>query len=228
MAMKIDMHSHSYYSIDGLSTPKEMLEKAAKKGFGFAITEHNNCDSWKKLGELNREFMVPLIFGEEKKLYLEEKFVGEILFYFLQEDIKTKNLWEAIDEGKKQGAIMSVAHPFDIYRKPVWTGFTKLEEAKKKIDAVEAFNSRVYFNGLNKKAEKFAVENNLAFTAGSDAHIAAELGNACTVAEAENLEEFRKCILKKKTMIEGRLSFPFVHFYSTFRQMGLLKPKKEV
>ena len=223
MHMKIDMHCHSYYSIDGVSSPKQMLEKA--KGFGFAITEHNNCDSRKKFEELNKQFKVPIIFGEEKKLYLDEKFVGEILFYFLEKPIVSKNLFEAIDEGKKQDAIMSVAHPFDIMRKPLWTGFTKLEEVKKKVNAIEAFNSRVYFNGLNKKAEKFGIENKLALTAGSDAHIPYELGNALTVCEAENPEEFRKCILKKQARIEGKLSIPFVHLFSTFKKMGLLKPK---
>jgi predicted metal-dependent phosphoesterase TrpH len=227
MAMKIDMHVHSYYSNDGLSSPKELLEKAKAKGIGFAITEHNNCDSWKKYSELNRQFNVPLIFGEEKKLYIEEKLVGEILFYFLQSPVISNDLFEAIDEGKKQGAIMSVAHPFDFLRKPVWFGFRKLEEVKTKVDAIEAFNARIYFNCLNKKAEKFALKNNLAFTAGSDAHTPKELGNAYVFCNANNLEEFRKCIKKKQAKIEGRLESPLVHFYSTFRQIGLIKPKKE-
>ncbi|MDD5148059.1 MAG: PHP domain-containing protein [Candidatus ainarchaeum sp.] len=227
MKMKIDMHVHSEYSIDGLSSPKELLENAKAKGIGFAITEHNNTDSWDRFRELNRQFNVPLIFGEEKKLYIEGKLVGEILFYFLQEPVVSKNLFEAIDEGKKQGAILSVAHPFDFLRKPVWFGFKKLEEVKTKVDAIEAFNARIYFQGLNKKAEKFALQNNLALTAGSDAHTPKELGNALAVAEAGSLEEFRNCLKKRQTRVEGRLAGFFVHLPSTLKQFGIIKVKKE-
>ncbi|MDD5163819.1 MAG: PHP domain-containing protein [Candidatus ainarchaeum sp.] len=224
--MKIDMHVHSQYSIDGLSRPEELLEKAKAKGIGFAITEHNNCDSWKKFSELNRKFNVPLIFGEEKKLYIDGKLIGEILFYFLQSPVKSRELFEAIDEGKKQDAILSVAHPFDFLRKPVLFGFRKLEEVKTKVDAIEAFNARIYFKGLNKKAEKFALKNNLAFTAGSDAHIPKELGNAYAFCEAGNLEEFKKCLKQKQTKVEGKLAGLLVHLPSTLKQFGIIKIKR--
>lgn len=223
MPLKIDMHVHSVYSKDGLARPLELLKIAKSKGIGFAVTEHNHCDSFKEYEKLNKEFNVPIIFGEEKKVFFEEKLVGELLFYFLQEPIVSKELFEAIGEGKKQDAIISVAHPFDFVRKPVFFGFRKLEEVKSKIDAIEVFNSRAYLNSNNKKAEEFALQNNLAFTAGSDVHIPSELGHALTVCEADSLEGFRKSIKQKKTRFEGKLSSPIVHLYSSLKNFGLIK-----
>jgi len=221
--LKIDLHVHSHYSTDGISKPEELLRTAKARGIGFAITEHNNCDSRKRLFELNKKFKIPLIFGEEKKLYSEEKMVGELLFYFLEKPIESKDLFEAIDEARKQDAIISVAHPFDIMRKPFWHGFRKLEEVKTKIDAVEAFNARVWFGAMNRRAEQFAEQNRLGFTAGSDAHTPKELGNAVAVCNADSLEEFRKCLKKKQAFFEGRLANPIVHFYSSLKSFGIIK-----
>jgi len=219
------MHVHSHYSVDGLSTPMELLKTAKKKEIGFAVTEHNNADSMAVFKKMNKWFHVPLILGQEQKLWHEGDFVGELLFYFLQEPIESKDLFTAIDQAKKQDAIISVAHPYDVCRKPLFFGFRKLELVKKHLNAVEVFNARVYFNSVNKRAEQFALANNLSFAAGSDAHTAKELGNAVTVCNASSLEEFRKCLKKQKTYYDGKLSGPFVHLHSTFAQLGILKPK---
>ena len=46
MALKIDLHSHSHYSGDGVSTLEDMIASAKRKGLhGFAITDHNTCDA---------------------------------------------------------------------------------------------------------------------------------------------------------------------------------------
>ncbi|MBN1940866.1 MAG: PHP domain-containing protein [Candidatus Diapherotrites archaeon] len=226
MVLKIDMHTHSCYSNDGVSKPRELLQIASKNNFGFAITEHNNGDSWKQYWELNKKFKVPLICGEEIKLNNSGKFVGELLFYFLQKPIKSRELFTAIDEARAQDALISVAHPFDIFRKPILFGFRELEAVKKKIDAIEVFNSRVYFRSINRRAQKFAEANNLAFSAGSDSHIPRELGNAMAVCEGNSLEDFRKAIKKRQTRVEGKLSPITVHFYSTLKNFGIIKSNK--
>ena len=46
MALKIDLHSHSYFSGDGVSSLESMIASARRKGLdGFAITDHNTCDA---------------------------------------------------------------------------------------------------------------------------------------------------------------------------------------
>jgi predicted metal-dependent phosphoesterase TrpH len=40
--MKIDLHCHSYYSNDGISSPEKLIKTALKRGLdGIALTDHN-------------------------------------------------------------------------------------------------------------------------------------------------------------------------------------------
>src|SRR5947209_12126670 len=46
MPLKIDLHCHSFYSGDGVSSPEELITAAKAKGLhGVAITDHNTCDA---------------------------------------------------------------------------------------------------------------------------------------------------------------------------------------
>jgi len=45
MPFKIDLHTHSFFSGDGVSSPEENIAAAKAKGLdGFAITDHNTND----------------------------------------------------------------------------------------------------------------------------------------------------------------------------------------
>src|SRR3979411_1219544 len=44
MAFNIDLHTHTFFSGDGVSSPEENVAAAREKGLhGFAITDHNTC-----------------------------------------------------------------------------------------------------------------------------------------------------------------------------------------
>jgi predicted metal-dependent phosphoesterase TrpH len=46
MPFNIDLHTHSFFSGDGVSSPEDMIAAARAKGLhGFAITDHNTCDA---------------------------------------------------------------------------------------------------------------------------------------------------------------------------------------
>ena len=46
MPLNIDLHTHSFFSGDGVSSPEDMIAAARAKGLhGFAITDHNTCDA---------------------------------------------------------------------------------------------------------------------------------------------------------------------------------------
>src|SRR5258705_317504 len=46
MPLNIDLHTHSFFSGDGISSPEDMIAAARAKGLsGFAITDHNTCDA---------------------------------------------------------------------------------------------------------------------------------------------------------------------------------------
>ena len=46
MPFNIDLHTHSFFSGDGVSSPEELITAARAKGLhGFAITDHNTCEA---------------------------------------------------------------------------------------------------------------------------------------------------------------------------------------
>ena len=46
MPFKIDLHTHSFFSGDGVSSPEENIAAAEAKGLhGFALTDHNTNDA---------------------------------------------------------------------------------------------------------------------------------------------------------------------------------------
>src|SRR5438270_3239306 len=46
MLFNIDLHTHSFFSGDGVSSPEDMIAAARIKGLnGIAITDHNTCDA---------------------------------------------------------------------------------------------------------------------------------------------------------------------------------------
>ena len=208
--MRIDMHTHTKHSSDGLSRPERIVKYAEKKGLdGVAITDHNTTRGWKKaLLEGNKRDIL-VIQGEEIIVTSEGKKVGELLGYFLNEPIKPGPIEEVIGAIREQDGLISVSHPYDRHR-----GFKYLDSVATLVDAVEGFNARCFHQSFNTKAQVFAKKHNLAVTGGSDAHFKFEVGNAWTEAKASTLEDFRKAILKRKTTVNGKLSGPMVRAYS--------------
>ena len=203
--MKIDLHCHSYYSCDGISSPEKLIKSALKKGLdGIAITDHDTISGWKEAIRAAKKLNVVLVLGEEIKTK-----EGDILGLFLKEEIKAKTPLEVIKEIKNQGGIAIIPHPYH-WRKP----FKDLEKYKNLADGIEVFNARSQSKKGNQKAFNFALKNNLVMTAGSDAHSSFEVGNAYVEAKAENLEELRKMILEKKVKIIGKQAPFFVQIFA--------------
>ncbi|PYI75046.1 MAG: metal-dependent phosphoesterase, partial [Verrucomicrobia bacterium] len=46
MPFNIDLHTHTFFSGDGVSSPEDLIASARGKGLqGIAITDHNTCDA---------------------------------------------------------------------------------------------------------------------------------------------------------------------------------------
>src|ERR1700733_10124275 len=46
MAINIDLHTHTLFSGDGVSSPEDLINAARAKGLqSVAITDHNTCDA---------------------------------------------------------------------------------------------------------------------------------------------------------------------------------------
>jgi len=203
--MKIDMHIHTKYSYDSDLEPKIIVKLAKIRGLnGVAITDHNTLEGIEKMKKLKFDFL--LVQGCEIKTTS-----GEILAYGIQEEIeKELSFEETLDRVHEQGGIAIAPHPFDIFRRNFG------ENLKEGIDGVEIFNARCTFDQFNRLAFLEAKKRKLAFTAGSDAHLASEIGNAYTIfnSNVSEEDEILKLIRKRECKVSGRRSIPLVHLKS--------------
>ena len=208
--MKADMHLHTKYSPDSFTSPEAMARTAAKRGMDcIAITDHNTIKSWREMQRVTKRLGLCLIKGEEIKVFVNGKKVGEILGYFLTEEVKPGNPLDVIDEIRSQGGVSSLAHPFDR-----GGSLFSFPEVVKKVDALEVFNARVIRSAKNDMAMSLAKDKGKGLTAGSDAHSTIEVGRAYLTSHATNAEELRKAILRGKVGVEGKRSCPLVHIVS--------------
>ena len=93
---------HTYFSIDGLITPKELQKKMKEKKIDYAcLTDHNVYGSWDKFKHLN------VIQGVEKTIKEENGNLFHLLCYFLDSPLKNDDFYEIIDEINEQDALFN-------------------------------------------------------------------------------------------------------------------------
>jgi predicted metal-dependent phosphoesterase TrpH len=212
--MKIDLHCHTFFSKDGISSPKKLIETALKNGIdGIAITDHDTISGWREAEFWAKKLGAGLILGEEIKTK-----AGDILGLFLKSEIKSREPEKVMKEIKSQEGIVVIPHPFHLVE--------KFKDDLKKyldlIDAIEVFNGRQPFSFFDKKAFEFAKKHNVAMVAGSDAHSCFDIGKVYTQTEgAKDLEEFKKAIFQKKTKIFGCKAPAFSLIFPLLAKIGL-------
>jgi predicted metal-dependent phosphoesterase TrpH len=206
--LRTDFHTHTDYSRDGLTGISQFIAAARRAGLDrVAVTDHNTLR-----GALEAAALAPdlIIIGEE--IMTTE---GELLGYYLRKEIpKGLPPEEAIARLRDQGAVISVSHPFDRLRHGAWK-LDALRRILPLVDAIEGFNARCLFAEDNRRADLFARENTVAITAGSDAHIALELGAAGLDVPPFHDAATLRAALPRATVF-GRLSPFWVHFFSTY------------
>jgi len=203
-----DLHCHTVHSKDCLMKPGRLLEICRQRGIDrIAITDHNTIG-----GALSASAIDPerVIVGEE---ILTTR--GEILAYYLQEEVPPGlSPEDTIARLRRQGAVISVSHPFDGTRSGSWQE-QDLEAILGLVDAVEVFNARVWGDRANRRAATFAQRAGLAGTAGSDAHAYLEIGRAGLRLPAfRDAEGLRRALHEAEVV--GRRSSPLVHLLSRY------------
>ena len=190
MPFNIDLHTHSYFSGDGVSSPEEIITAARAKGLhGFAITDHNTCEAVNYLvqkglmredGKAVHDFLI--IPGVEVTTA-----DGHLLCIgaTLPDPPKLKGrpareICELIHE---RGGLAVPPHPYDLFRAGI--RFSVLETLP--IDAIEVFNAATTLRRYNRYAFRYAQERGLPMTAASDAHHAAAVGTAYTILNTADL-----------------------------------------
>jgi predicted metal-dependent phosphoesterase TrpH len=188
-----------------------VVETCRKRGLDkVAITDHNTIAGALALREMAPDL---IIVGEEIKTN-----VGEIIAYFLEEEVpKGLRLQEAIARVREQGGVVGVPHPLDRLRREAM-GLTHLLTIVGQVDLLEVFNARTVFASDNCRARDVARERGLLATAGSDAHIAWEIGHAYVEMPAFNdKEEFLHSLAQGQ--IVGQLTIPLIHLASTWAKL---------
>ncbi len=171
---KVDFHTHTCFSPDSLTSPEELVAAARQRGLQrVVVTDHNVL-----AGALAAHALAPdlVIVGEE--IMTSE---GEILAAFVKEEVPAGlSPEETIARLQAQDAFISVSHPFDRFRAGHWLPEV-LVRILPFVDAIEGYNARIMWPGSNWMARRFAAGQLLPVTAGSDAHAAFEIGQACLV-----------------------------------------------
>ncbi|MDD3085001.1 MAG: PHP domain-containing protein [Candidatus ainarchaeum sp.] len=200
--MKIDLHCHTKYSKDAMSSLDEIFYQAQKKGLdGIAITDHENTKGWNDALIAAKKYNMQVVLGEEIKSKN-----GDILGLFLNKEINMKGECpkEIIAEIQAQNGIAIIPHPFD-FNNP----FKDVENYLKLVDGIEIFNARRIFNKDNDKAKKLSEKYpHLNITAGSDNHIYNAVGYAYVESSANTLEDFKKDLLNKNVKWFGKKAPP--------------------
>jgi predicted metal-dependent phosphoesterase TrpH len=220
--MKIEMHAHTFYSDDAIVSPEDLVLTAKNEGMnGIAVTDHNTTKGWKRALAAGKSHGIDVIRAEEIKVFHEGNKIGEVLAYFINEEIRPDEFLTVKDRIKDQGGIMVVAHPFDMFR----NNFKMVEEYKNHFDGVEAVNARVIMNSFNEKAARFAKKNKIGVTGGSDSHCKYEIANAYTIASISDIKDFPKALKNRKTRAYGKKTNPMIHSLSTLTKLGIMRPK---
>ncbi len=211
--LRVEFHCHTIYSKDSLTSPQKLLEACRRKGIARVIvTDHNTIAGAQAAQALEPE---RVIIGEEIMTTR-----GEILAAFVTEEVPPMlSPQETIERLRRQEAFISVSHPFDELREGGWEEADLLEIIPQ-VDAIEIYNSRCINPAFNRRARDFARQHNLAGTVGSDAHVAAELGQSIMLLEEfQSPDDLRKVI--RGGLPETHWSPPWIHLtsrYATLRK----------
>lgn len=226
---RIDLHSHSRFSADGVAEPEDMVAVARQKGLhGFAITDHNTCDCvdyflekgfMREDGEPVDDFLI--IPGQEITTR-----AGHLLALGVHlPDLKGIDPVEACHRIHERGGLAVPAHPYDYFR----AGIREAVLDTMPMDGLEVFNAATSFKRCNSHAYAYAKAHQLPMTAGSDAHDAAVIGTAYTIVEpaAFNVRNVLESITKH-TDLEQRYLTPKEAFKKTWNNMLRFKKRGKV
>lgn len=251
-----DMHIHTKYSHDSLTSINHLLKKAKSLKIAIAVTDHSRAEGAMEACKLSKSKHVMVIPGIE----VASKENKEILLYFYSPrdlwDFYSKNVERQLLQKKKHkygmartmspfkigipmeevvriadsyNCLKSIPHPFTAPPRRSHRFFAKHKRKStfRKIDAIEVLNASMPPR-FNKLATNWAVKADKAYTGGSDAHIISEVGHALTACKADNVEGFLDYIRKKKNFVIGR-EIKFSVAASNFRKsMKVKRHKKSV
>lgn len=196
MKIKLDLHIHSAVSADGRMSLDEILRRCREEGLqGAAVCDHDRVMAEERT---DADFLwIPGV--EVSTAY------GHLLGLFVSEPVPAGDLAAAVEAIHAAGGIAVLAHPFA--RRGDGGALLPIVPM---LDGIEVYNSRAMRKNsrANVMADEFAAVHGLRRFAGSDAHVAQEVGMAYVTLEVEELsaEAVKAALLAGKVEIAGRRS----------------------
>ncbi len=187
MSLRLDFHVHTFFSMDGVSSPEDIIAAARAAGLhGFAVTDHNTCDAV--------DYMVERGMMRADGLPVDGFLVipgievttadGHLLCLGckLPSSLKGLPAIEVCRLAHEAGGICVAPHPYDLFR----AGIRESVLDTLPLDGLEVFNAATTLKRHNRKAYEYAGRRGLPMTAGSDAHHAGAVGVACTIVTTDD------------------------------------------
>jgi predicted metal-dependent phosphoesterase TrpH len=192
--MKVDMHVHTIYSGDSISSVQDILDACKRTGMdGVVVLDHNSTRGGREaLAKKSDILVIPGIEVSSAD--------GHILAFNVGDEIpRDLTVEETIDRIHSQGGVAAAAHP---YR--VWSGLGESNVIGKKFDAIECQNGRSTRRG-NRKAADLANQMMRPRTGGSDSHEPETVGKSYTVFpdDCTDVDAVMKALLSGKATTEG-------------------------
>lgn len=171
--VRVDMHLHTCYSGDAVTTLDELAERIESTGLDVVcVTDHHSIRA--PLDLLSREVGCRIVVGEEIRTT-----AGELIGLFLVNRIPFGlSPEETAARIRAQGGVVYVPHPFDPTRHALREPVLRELCATGAVDALEVLNAKVSLDHLNRRAAELAAETGIPGGAGSDAHDPAAVGAA--------------------------------------------------
>ncbi|MEX1045295.1 MAG: PHP domain-containing protein [Chthoniobacterales bacterium] len=187
MPLRIDFHVHSFFSMDGISSPEDLIASARAAGLnGFAVTDHNTCEAVDYM--IEKGLMRPDGQPVDGFLVIPGMEVttsdGHLLCLGskLPPTLRGRPAAEVCAAAHAAGCLCVAPHPYDLFR----AGIRESVLDTLPLDGLEVFNAATTLKRHNRKAYDYASRRGLPMTAGSDAHHAGAVGVACTILETED------------------------------------------
>jgi len=209
--LKADLHVHTEYSLDCGTPLDRIVGRCIEKGVNcVAIADHGTAEGALKLKEI-----APFTIIVSEEILTPH---GEIIGMFLKESIPSGlSVAETISRIRAQDGLVSIPHPFDIFRQSALRNHI-IEEIADQIDIIEVFNARSLPPQQSAKARAFASKHGIIQGAGSDAHTLREIGNAyIEMPEFKGKDDFLDALAKG--IIYGHTTNPFIHFASIWNKL---------
>jgi len=205
----IDLHCHSWFSADGVSSPESLIASARRKGLnGFAITDHNTYNAY--------HYMVDKGFARRDGQPVDGFLIipgveistddGHLLCIgAVMPLMKGAPADDVARAARTAGCLAIPAHPFDRFRAGIRQD--KLDQLE--LDAIEVFNAAISFKHYNDQALAYAGQRRLPMIAASDAHHDSAIGTSHMIFDTDDfsVRGILNAIVKGARRHEQLLSF---------------------